>query len=874
MPAFDTRDRMKRKGSLLTLADPQADPSGAERKAADRRPARAAGDTAVSPAARHVHARSRREAGRSPLIQALATSSASVASDDDTGVQAAPQPDRGHEATPEWPGLRTARADGPADDTRRAGPDDNASMPDGPGRGHGRSMASAEERDAYWRPLIDPMAVIGGVFNSKGLIAATTLCGALLGVFIALSTPKEYQAIAEMLVDPRDIKFVDRDLTSGGLPSDATLALVENQVRVILSGTVMTKTVARLNLEQDPEFNGEGSSGGLGSLVSGFFSLFSLSGGGEADNANRRAITVDNLYSAVDAERGGKTFVISIAAKSQSPQKAALIANTVTEVFLETYGDLQSGTAGKASDELSSRLAELRDGVEAAERKIEAFKAENDIVDAQGRLISDDEIIKLNDQLTTARARTLELNARAESARSISVDTILTGNLPEQINSPVLTEMRAQYSTLRQEADRLGAKLGPRHPERAAVEAQLASARQQISQELRLVAQSIQVDLKRAVQLEQELAARLAQLKARQANLSEELVTVRELEREATAKRAVYESFLLRARETGQQKDINAVNISVISEAMPPLEPTGMSRKTIAVLATMLGFGAGVGLGAARGAYDSFRAGVGRASAGNERAPAPAAPTSPAARAPVERRREADEPNDEDGSPAATPQSPQPDVVEASGSESRHRESTATESVAAAAETTEEADNMHRMPDYAAWQAPRSPETADNIPGPHGPYWYDPATGAHYPVPGSAYGWHPTFTGEPGSASAAPVHGAAPQLHHPWAPAGPGYPPAPPAYWPQPTPQTAPYWPDPRHQAQPWPHHAPPQTGPAGSGRAPHADAVARPAMDTPAEAHEPDSDNDAINEIRESLREFREALRELKENRGRRRFI
>ncbi|WP_127597014.1 GNVR domain-containing protein [Nitratireductor alexandrii] len=873
MPAFDHRDRKKRKGSLLALVDPQADASRAQGATAGRKPATSSDAPTVSPAERHEVARSRREAGHSSLIQALASSRASTASEAKATIGDGPRTNEERDARPEWPQRGAGGVDAPGGETYRGAPADGPDTTNASRRRGFQPVSSVDDGDSQWRPLIDPMAVIGGVFNSKGLIAATTVCGALLGVFIALSTPKEYQAIAEMLVDPRDIKFVDRDLTSGGLPSDATLALVENQVRVILSGTVMNKTVARLNLVQDPEFNGEGGGGGLGSLFSGLTSLISFSGGGgEGANANRHAITVENLYSAVDAERGGKTFVISIAAKSQSPQKAALIANTVTEVFLEAYGDLQSGTAGKASDELSSRLSELRAGVEEAERKIEAFKAENDIVDAQGRLISDDEIIKLNDQLTTARARTLELNARAESARSISVDTILTGNLPEQINSPVLTEMRAQYSTLRQEADRLGAKLGPRHPERAAVEAQLASARQQISQELRLVAQSIQVDLKRAVQLEQELAARLAQLKARQANLSDELVTVRELEREAAAKRAVYETFLMRARETGEQKDINAVNISVISEATPPLEPTGMSRKTMTVLATMLGFGAGVGLGAARGAYDSFRATLGsRTSAAPDRTPAPVSPAPRHARAPVERRREeGDEPED-DGALAPTTQSPQPDVVEASGSESRHRESSATEPVAAATETAEEAD-MHRMPDYSAWQTSRSPETADNAPGPQGPYWYDPATGAHYPAPGSAYGWHPAFAGEPGSASAAPIHSSAPQSYHPWGPAGPGYPPAPPAYWAHPAPQTVPYWPVPQHHAPSWQHQAPPQAGPADRGPALHADAAARPAMDTPVEAQEHDSA--AINEIRESLREFREALRELSENRGRRRFI
>ena len=63
--------------------------------------------------------------------------------------------------------------------------------------------------------------------------------------------------------------------------------------------------------------------------------------------------------------------------------------------------------AGRATNEIEARLDELRAEVEAAERKVGDYKARNDLVDAQGRLIADDEILKLNDQLTVARARTL-----------------------------------------------------------------------------------------------------------------------------------------------------------------------------------------------------------------------------------------------------------------------------------------------------------------------------------------------------------------------------------------------------------------------------------------------------------------------------------
>ncbi|HWK66147.1 MAG TPA: GumC family protein [Rhizobiaceae bacterium] len=459
--------------------------------------------------------------------------------------------------------------------------------------------------DEIWRPLIDPMKVIGGIVNAKRLIAATTVLGALLGVAVALSTPKKYESAAEILVDPRELKLVERDLTQSGLPSDATLAIVENQARILTSGTVLNKVVDQLNLAQDPEFNGQ-KGGGLGGIVSGVRSLLSRGDAGAADD-RRRALAVRHLAESLSVERGGKTFVIVVAVKTENADKSALIANTMTDVFLQTYGELQAGTAGRAADELNARLDELREGVEAAERKVENFKAENDLVDAQGRLITDDEIVKLNDQLATARARTLELNAKAASSRNVGVQDAIGGSLPEELTSNVITELRAQYAAAKQQADRLSVRLGPRHPERLAIDAQLAGVRDQIAGEVRRVVASIQTELKRAVQLEQQLSSRLAQLKVRQGSVSEDLVTLRELEREAAAKRAVYEGFLLRAKETGEQRDINTANMSVISRAYAPLTPLGPSRSMIALTTALLGFFAGVGLGGARGAWQSLR---------------------------------------------------------------------------------------------------------------------------------------------------------------------------------------------------------------------------------------------------------------------------
>lgn len=587
-------------GSAAPAASTLAGEEGARRSAPDA-------------PARHQMARSRREARGSHILSALAASQqrrdGTVAAGDGRD-RLAPAPE-----TPA-PGSETPASDGGLGGQLRKWmrgeerpepppyiPDEELSVRRPPDRAPAPEPPVSPEG---WTPLIDPMRVIGGIFESKRLIVAATILGLLAGLGVALTTPKKFMAATELLIDPRDLKLSDRDLTQQGLPSDATLAIVENQVRILTSGTVLGKVVDRLNLTEDDEFNGRRKSFGVRALVGELRALLSRRSDDGADDGREKTVAIEHLADSLSVERGGKTFVVTIAVKTESPQKSALIANTMTDVFLETYGQLQAQTMGRASDELNASLDEMRSGVEAAERKVAEFKATHDIIDPQGRPITDDEIVKLNEQLSVARARTLELNARAASVRGADVDSIVGGAIPESINSSIITELRTQYASLKSESDRMAVRLGPRHPDRLAIDAQLVGARQQISAELRRIAGSIQVELKRAVELEQQLAQRLAQLKVRQGDIGTELVQLRELEREVATKRAVYESFLLRAKETGEQREINTANMSVISRAYAPLSPSGPSRTMIVLAGMILGFGSGVGFAALRGAYEGL----------------------------------------------------------------------------------------------------------------------------------------------------------------------------------------------------------------------------------------------------------------------------
>ena len=80
---------------------------------------------------------------------------------------------------------------------------------------------------------------------------------------------------------------------------------------------------------------------------------------------------------------------------------------------------------------------------------------------------------------------------------------------------------------------------------------------------------------------------------------------MRELERDVQANRTVYESFLVRSRETGEQEQVDTKNIRIISKADRPIYRSSPPPSLILGLAAMLlGFASGVGIVIMRGSAE------------------------------------------------------------------------------------------------------------------------------------------------------------------------------------------------------------------------------------------------------------------------------
>jgi uncharacterized protein involved in exopolysaccharide biosynthesis len=235
--------------------------------------------------------------------------------------------------------------------------------------------------------------------------------------------------------------------------------------------------------------------------------------------------------------------------------------------------------------------------VSQAEEQVERYKAQHNIVDASGRLVDEQQLSELNNQLIAARGRSAEVKARYDQMLQLRRSGLDQGSIPEAVQSSTLGLLRDQYGTIARQEANLTAELGPRHPSVIEARAQLRNAQQQIADEIARIAEASRIAYERAQANETTLATNFALLKQRAMDTSLAFVKLRELEREAEASRAVYESFLVRTREIREQERLDTANVRILADAQAPEGRSFPPRRVLLLPALLvLGLVGGIGL--------------------------------------------------------------------------------------------------------------------------------------------------------------------------------------------------------------------------------------------------------------------------------------
>jgi uncharacterized protein involved in exopolysaccharide biosynthesis len=457
------------------------------------------------------------------------------------------------------------------------------------------SLASPSPRPSLRGQFIDADFDLSGLgsalWRKRYAILRPTIIVALIAFAVVMLIPPKYQSESRVLVlvIGRDNVFLrpdaDKDVVDRGVVDPEA---VTSQAQLILSRDLASEVIAKLKLNELPEF--DPALGGV-SLIKSLLGFVGITRNPMSMTPEERVL--EAYYDRLTVFPVEKSRVIVIDFLSENPQLAASVANAIADAYLTRQQEAKQDQARSAGVWLSGQIDQLRQKVADAEAKVEAFRTKSNLlVGPNNTTLSTQQLGDLNAQLAAARAQKSDAEAKARLIREMlkSGEPIESSDI---LNSELIRRLSEQRVTLRAQLAEQSSSLLGNHPRIKELRAQIGDLDQQIRKEAEIMARSLENDSKLA---DARVAAQLTtfdQLKGLAATSNEDDVQLRALERDAKSQRDLLESYLAKYREASARDTIASAppDARVISRATVsnvPAYPKKLPTVLIASLATLV----------------------------------------------------------------------------------------------------------------------------------------------------------------------------------------------------------------------------------------------------------------------------------------------
>lgn len=441
------------------------------------------------------------------------------------------------------------------------------------------------------------------------IIFTAALALAASAIYLRI-TPPIYTGQVKVLFGNPKAQFVQQQSVLAETSVD--FAQIETQIQVLKSKAIATSVINQLKLADDPDYKNSGPS--LASVWRGIRGWFGSTPPEHQDG--RRDGSLDGLVAAFDSRlsafRVGSSTVIEISFNASKAERAAEIANAVANAYVTDQLNAKFDANRSATAWLQDRLRELGQQALTAERAVNAFKSQNNIVAAGGKLMDEQQVTELNSRLVAARAQTSDALARLTRLETIlgsnSADSAAIGNLDasgsEALANPIINALRQQYLEYARRESEWSARFGRDHLAVVNLRTRMRGIRTSILDEVHRLAETSRSDFEVAKQRQQEIEKQLALAVSQSRTTNSAELTMRELETSAKGYRSLYESFLQRYMGSVQQESFPISEARVISPASPPQSKSKPKTGMILALGILGGIALGTALGFLRDVMD------------------------------------------------------------------------------------------------------------------------------------------------------------------------------------------------------------------------------------------------------------------------------
>ena len=209
--------------------------------------------------------------------------------------------------------------------------------------------------------------------------------------------------------------------------------------------------IAKLNLYDDPEFTRRSV----------------LAATTTSSRAKEKIVNAFEKNLTVTAE--GLSTTLTVTFTSRDPVKAAAVANTLADTYIDDQVDANREVGDRTTGWLVTRTHDLAAQLQAQEAAVQKYKADNNLVEGpDGSSLADQQIAAIANQLVTAKADLAQKQATDDRVAAL-VKAGDTADVSQILASPLIVQLRTQQATLIAQESDLNTRYGPRHPKLEAV---------------------------------------------------------------------------------------------------------------------------------------------------------------------------------------------------------------------------------------------------------------------------------------------------------------------------------------------------------------------------------------------------------------------
>lgn len=386
-------------------------------------------------------------------------------------------------------------------------------------------------------------------------ILVTALAVTTLVALWTFRLPKVYQATVTLEYDPNPASPLGSSIEDvGGQVSHFLMSreFFETQNLIIQSRAVAERVVERLGLAGDPTFFGEEDSADWTPVST--------------------EVAAQVLQSKLSLDPIKETRLVVLKVRDTDPERAATLANTIADAYIEKTMEDRLGSTAAAAEWLAQQLDSTRRQLNESENALHDFKKQHNVlsvsVENRQNLLAE-EIRKYNERLTDTRARRIELQARLQRLKNARTH-------PESVQDNVegedgeLDALRASFRAKRTERASLSVRYGDSHPTIRELDGEIAAIRESITEEVDALIGVAEDDLEEVQAIEAGLSKVQDQAQKAGLDLNLREIEYSRLSRQRESSSKLFDLLLQRTAETDLTRLLRTTHVRVVDSALIP----------------------------------------------------------------------------------------------------------------------------------------------------------------------------------------------------------------------------------------------------------------------------------------------------------------